>query len=164
MKWLLAILAASLAVGFFILQRNAVKTSYVNGLPPYTNLPGRDFIVERDCYIFKFKSRDSDWPYLASHATVGALPAEVTEASVGRDFPDVRVLGVVKVGDHFRIASVRRDEGRGGTRITFEVALSNESTRPYPRLDAYWIMDHSPERDGKAPWIMTDYAVAVGKE
>ena len=164
MKWLLAAVAAALVAGYVVWQRNAVKTSYVNGLPPYTNLPGRDFILERDCYIFKFKSRDSDWPYLASHATVAALPAEVADTNVGKDFPDVRILGVVRVGDHFRIASVRRDESRTGTRITFEVALPNESTRPYPRLDAYWIMDHSPEKDGKAPWILTDYAVAVGKE
>jgi hypothetical protein len=164
MKWLLAALAVALIAAYVLWQRNSVKTSYVNGLPPYTNLPGRDFILERDCYIFKFKSRDSDWPYVASHASVPELPAEVTEANVGGDFPDARILGVLRVGDHFRIASVRRDEGRAGTRITFEVALSNESTRPYPRLDAYWIMDHSPEKDGKAPWIMADYAVAIGKE
>jgi hypothetical protein len=164
MKWLLAALAAALIAGYVLWQRNSVKTSYVNGLPPYTNLPGRDFILERDCYIFKFKSRDSDWPYFASHATVPELPAEVTQANVGKDFPDARILGVLRIGDHFRIASVRRDQSRTETRISFEVALSNESTRPYPRLDAYWIMDHSPEKDGNAPWILTSYAVAIGKE
>jgi len=164
MKWLLAILAAALVAGYVYWQRNSVKTSYINGLPPYTTLPGRDFILERDCYIFKFKSRDTDWPLLASHATVPELPQEVTDANVGRDFPDVRILGVLRVGDHFRIASVRRDQSRSQTRISFEVALSNEATRRYPRLDAYWIIDHSPEKDGGAPWIMTEYAVAIGKE
>jgi len=164
MKWLLAILAAALVAGYVYWQRNTVKTSYVNGLPPYTTLPGRDFILERDCYIFKFKSRDTDWPLLASHATVPELPQEVADANVGRDFPDVRILGVLRVGDHFRIASVRRDQSRSQTRISFEVALSNESTRRYPRLDAYCIIDHSPEKDGEAPRIMTEYAVAIGKE
>ena len=41
MKWLLAaIVAALLAVGVYQ-QLNSVKTTYVNGLTPYTTLPGR---------------------------------------------------------------------------------------------------------------------------
>ena len=151
MKWLFAVLFAALLAGYVYWQRNSVKTSYVNGLAPYTNLPGRDFILERDCYIFKFKSRDSDWPLVGSHASVPELPAEVTLANVDKEFPDVRILGVLKVGDHFRIASVRRDQSRAETKITFEVALADESSRRYPRLDAYWITDHSPEKNGDAP-------------
>jgi len=164
MKWLIAVVLAALIAGFIVMQRNSVKTSYVNGLALYTHIPGRDYVLERDCYIFKFKAHDTDWPLLGSHATIPELPENVTEANVGRDFPDVRILGVLKVGDHFRVASVRRDESRTETRISFEVALANESTRKYPRLDAYCIMDHSPEKSGAAPTIMTDYAVAIGKE
>ena len=44
------------------------------------------------------------------------------------------------------------------------VLLQDDSTRPHPRLDAYWIIDHSPEKTGAAPKIMTAYAVALGRE
>jgi hypothetical protein len=164
MKWLLALVVAALLLGFVYFERQSVKTTYVNGLMPYTNLPGREFILERDCYIFKFKSRDSSWPLFASQATVAGLPAEVKDGEVGADIPDIRILGVLRVGDLFRIVSVRRDESRAGTAISFEVLLSDESSRKYPRLDAYWIMDHSPEKSGRAPEIMTAYAVPRGKE
>ncbi len=159
MKWLIAAIIAALIVWVAYLQRNSVKTSYVNGLAPYTNLPGRDFILEKDCYIFKLTKHDSDWPLIGAHATVPELPAEVKDSNIGADIPGARILGVLRTGDHFKIASVRRDESRAGTTITFEIALENESTRKYPRLDAYWIMDHSPEKNGGAPSILAAYAV-----
>jgi hypothetical protein len=164
MKWLLALVVAALLLAFVHFERQSVKTTYVNGLTPYTNLPGREFILERDCYIFKFKARDSSWPLFASQVTVPELPADVKDSNVGADVPDIRILDVLHVGDLFRIVSVRRDESRAGTFITFEVLLADESSRKYPRLDAYWIMDHSPEKNGAAPEIMTAYAVPRGRE
>ena len=92
------------------------------------------------------------------------LPQLVSTSNIGADLPAVRILGVLKVGDHFRIASVRRDESRSGTTITFEIALADEASRKYPRLDAYWIMDHLPEKSGAAPWILVHDAVPEGKE
>ena len=164
MKWLLGALIAALLAGYVYWQSHSVKTSYVNGLAPYTNLPGRDFILQRDCYIFKLKRQGSDWPLLGAHATVPQLPEDVAESKVGTETSEVRILGVLRIGDHFRIASVRRDEGRTGTKIAFEVSLADESSRKYPRLDAFWIMDHSAEGSGGAPSILPGYAVAVGKE
>jgi hypothetical protein len=163
MKWLLAAVVAALVAGAVYLQLSSVKTTYVNGLTPYTTFPGRGYILEKDCYIFKLRSHATDWPLVGAHETVPELPAEVKEANVGADLPGVRILGVLRMGDHFRIASVRRDESRAGTTVSFEVALDNESSRKYPRLDAFWIMDHSPERNGGAPDIMTGYAVLRGK-
>ena len=163
MKWLLAALAAVLIAGFVYLQLHSVKTTYVNGLPPYTTLPGLEYIVERDCYVFKFKDRNSDWPLLGTKDTVPDLPAEVLASNVGADFPAVRILDVIHVGDHFRIASVRRDESRTGTTVTFEVLLQDEASRKYPRLDVFWILDHSPEKTGGAPRILSAFAVPQRK-
>jgi hypothetical protein len=115
--------------------------------------------VEHDCYVFQFKDRPSDWPLLGSKEVVPELPAEVVAANIGADLPSVRILDVIHVGDHFRIASVRRDVGRSGTTITFEVLLSDEASRKYARVDTYWIMDHSPEKAGLAPTLLPAYAV-----
>jgi hypothetical protein len=164
MKWFLAAVGVVVLAAFAYLQLHSIKTTYVNGLVPYTNLPGRDFIVEHDCYVFKFKDQASDWPMLGAKDTVPALPADVTPANVGMDLPSVRILDVIHVGDHFRIASVRRDVSRKGTKITFEVLLSDESTRKFPRLDTYWIMDHSPEAHGEAPTLLPAYAVPLRPE
>jgi len=149
---------------FVYLQMHAVKTTYVNGLPPYTTLPGLEYIVERDCYVFKFKDHNTDWPLLGTQDSVPDLPAEVLASNVGADFPKVRILDVIHVGDHFRIASVRRDESRTATTVTFEVLLQDEASRKYPRLDAYWIMDHSPEKTGAAPRILGAFAVPQRKD
>jgi hypothetical protein len=82
-------------------------------------------------------------------------------SNVGIDLPNIRILDVLHVGDHFRIVSVRRDQAPKATTITFEILLQDEATRKYPRLDAFWIMDHSPEAVGGAPRIMTTYAVSA---
>ena len=48
-KWFLVLALVVLGAAFSVWQRNAVKTSYVNGLAQYNKLPGREFIFERDC-------------------------------------------------------------------------------------------------------------------
>jgi hypothetical protein len=163
MKWLYATIAAALiagmAFGWAAWQRNSVKSNYVNGLPPYNHLRGLAYIVEQDCYIFEFKSHEAMYPLLASHATVPDLPAEVNQSNVGADFPTVRILGVIRTGDRFRIASVRQDTSRAGTVISFEIVLDNESSRSFFKLDSYWMLDHSPEKVGAAPTYLPSYAV-----
>jgi hypothetical protein len=165
MKWVIASVAAVVvAFGAIVyLQSNHVKITYVNGLPPYTALPGMLYVVEKDCYVFKLKDANSDWPYVGSHEVVPALPETVSAKEVGADLPGVRILDVIHIGDHFRIASVRRDESKKGTKITFEVLLDDDTSRKYGRLDTYWIMDDSPEASGGAPTIRTEYAVPLRK-
>ena len=164
MRWLLAAVVAVMLGAFVYLQRHSTKTTYVNGLAPYTKLPNREFVLEKDCYIFKLKAEDTSWPLIGAHETVDALPEDVAPAHVGEDLPGARILDVLHVGDHFRIVSVRRDESRAKTTVTFEVLLADENTRKFPRLDAFWIMDHAPEKDGQAPGILPAYAVMMGRE
>ena len=164
MKWIIAAVAALLLGAFIYWQAGAVKTTYVNGLPQYTRLPGREFIFERDCYIFKFKAHDTVWPLVGANVpgaalSVPELPAEVSPRYVGADLPAVRILDIAHTGDRFRIVSVRRDASRRATQITFEIVFLNVDGRRYPRLDAYWILDHAPEQHGAAPAMLPDYAV-----
>ena len=158
MKWILAAAAAIAFVGFLYWQSRAEKVSYVNGLPAYSALPGREYFLEHDCYLFKFKRRNSDWPLIASRATVPELPESVDPRNIGAEFPQVRILDVVKAGTLFRIVSVRRTESPKSTSISFEILLGDEVSFKYPRVDAFWMLDHSPEKDGKAPRVMPDYA------
>lgn len=159
MKWFLGILVVAAIAAFVVVQRNAVKTSYVNGLPAYSALPNRQFLIERDCYIFKYKDRNTDWPLFADRALVPGLPAEVSEKNIGADLPDVRILDVVRSGARVKLVSVRRDESRHGTTITFELLFLDEADRKYPRLDAAVVLDHSPEKNGAAPQFLESYVV-----
>jgi hypothetical protein len=158
MKWILAALAVALVTVVGLSQRNAVKTSYVNGLPEYNALPNREYIFEHDCYIFKFKKRDTNWPLVGARRTVPQLPADVDEKNIGADFPDVRILDVVRTGARFKLVSVRRDVSRLGTSITFEILFMDEADRKYPRLDAYYLLDHEPEKKGAPPAFLENYA------
>lgn len=170
-KWILAAVALVLLAAFVRWQRAAVKTSFVNGLAPYGALPGKEYIFERDCYIFKFRktawwkpSVDTDQPLVGDHDVVPVLPANVSAANIGADIPGVRILDIVRVGDRARIASVRRDESRTGTTITFELFFVNDEQRKYPRIDAFWIMDHTPEQRGEAPLLRPEYAVERARD
>lgn len=137
-----------------------VKTSYINGLPAYSHLPGQEYIFQEDCYIFKLTDRDTSYPLVGNRRTVPALPADVRTEAVGTTVGGVRLLDVVSTGTRFRIVSVRRDESRRGTLITFEILLQNEQQRAYPRLDAEFLLDATPTARGEAPRILPEYAVA----
>jgi hypothetical protein len=163
-KWIWVIIITVLIAGFVVWQRSGTKTAYVNGLPEYTNLPNREYIFERDCYLFKFNDRNTSYPLVGANApetglSVPELPQEVTEKNIGLKTDKVRILEVVRTGSRFKIISVRRDENKKATTITFEILFMDEAQRKYPRMDAYYIMDHSPEALGKAPSILLGYAV-----
>lgn len=158
MRWLIA--AAALAfVGFLFWQSTTEKVTYVNGLPEYSSLPGREYFLERDCYLFKFKDKNSDWPLIASRETVPDLPETVNSRYIGAELPRVRILDLIKAGTRFRIVSVRRTASGSKASVSFEILLGDETSFRYPRVDAFWILDHAPETNGKAPQVMAEYAV-----
>jgi hypothetical protein len=157
MKWLLCAAILLLLGGVVYQQRSTTKTAYVNGLPEYNQLPGKEYIFQRDCYIFKFKDRDTDWPLVASNLTVPALPPVVDAKNIGANLPGVRILGVVRTGWIVRLASVRRDEGTQGTTITYELLILDEGEKVYTRLDATHLLDHTPEKSGAAPSFLPEY-------
>jgi hypothetical protein len=158
-RWILGGVLAAIALLIVFFTRGTTKTSYVNGLPPYTTLPGREYIFERDCYIFKFKDADTDWPLIGSSLTVPSLPAEVGPRNVGAPFPNLRILDTVTTGTRFRIVSVRRDQVGTNSTITYEILFVDEASRKFPRVDAFWMLDHTKEDPLAAPKILTDYAV-----
>jgi hypothetical protein len=161
MKWPLIAVGVALLAGLYFAQRHSTKTAYLNGLPLYRDLPNRQFIFEADCYIFKLKDHDTDWPLVGTHVTDPELPAEVTAKNIGADLTGVRILDVARVGDRFKIVSVRQRTGRDGAHISFEILFLDEESRKYGRLDADKIMDHSPESRGEAPTILPQFAIGV---
>ncbi|WP_404421267.1 hypothetical protein [Nibricoccus sp. IMCC34717] len=158
MKWFISLTALVLVVGFVLWQRSGTKVSYVNGLPIYSSLPNREFLFQQDAYILKTKGPQA-YPLVAGHAQLPALPETVDAAMIGRTFGDVTVLGTVKTGSRVRIISVRREEGKQGTLISFEVLFHDEAERPYPRLDARLLLDHSPEAAGEPPRFLDGVVV-----
>jgi len=90
---------------------------------------------------------------------VPELPPAFDPGNVGAELPGVRILDVARVGDRFKIVSVRQDTSRVGTATTFEILFLDESSRAYPRLDAFWILDHAPERAGRPPEMIPAYAI-----
>lgn len=164
MKWLLGLGAAILIGAFLYFQSHSIKRSYVNGLPEYNSLPGQEYIFEHACYIFKSDAHPSQYPLVGANlpdvpTSVSSLPSEVSDQRIDTRSGDTRILGTVKVGDRFRIVSVRRDESRTGVQLSFEILFADEADRPYPRLDAYYIMNHEGDTQGKAPSILADFAV-----
>jgi hypothetical protein len=152
-------LLAAIVLLIVVSSHNANKTSYVNGLALYTKIPGKEFIFERDCYIFKLKDKESDWPYVASHATMAALPTEFDAKNIGSDFGNLRILDTVALGTGFRIVSVRRDQKGTKSTITYEILFADEASRKYPRVDALYMLDRTDEDPASPPSIVPDYAV-----
>lgn len=158
-RWIMGGLLAAIVLLIVVSSHNANKTSYVNGLAEYSKIPGKEFIFERDCYIFKLTDKESDWPYVASHASLAGLPAEFDVKNVGKDFGNIRILDTVALGTGFRIVSVRRDQRGAKSTITYEILFADEASRKYPRVDALYMLDRTEEDPVTAPSIVGDYAV-----
>lgn len=167
-KWLLAVALVVLAGLTLWWQVNTTKISYVNGLERYADRPNREFILERDCYVFAWREHIATAnPLLGVNApevptSVAALPREVTRDNIGREFPLVRIIDVIPKGTRFRLLSVRREESRRtGTFITYEITCLDDVDRPYKRTDIRPILlpvahqGDPPEIDSTVavPWI-----------
>ena len=162
-RWIWISVFALAVTALVLWQRSGTKTAYVNGLPEYNTLPGREYIFQRDCYLFKWKDRNTSYPLVGAHIpgsaySVPELPQAVDPKNIGTSTEKVRILDVVRSGSRFKIISVRREQSRRETTITFEILFMDEAERKYPRMDAFHILDHTPEARGAAPQIVTDYA------
>jgi len=142
MKWLPAIVLVVLLALFVRFQLNTTKISYVNGLPPYDVMPGRDYVLQCDCYVFAWhKSIATAYPLLGvnlpgARTSLPVLPREVREDLVGTAQPLVRLMNAIPKGTRFKILSVRREESRQtGTFISYEIKFLDEIDRPYQRID-----------------------------
>ena len=157
MRWFLVIALALVAVTALVWQqRDNTKVAYVNGLPAYTQLPGREFLLQQDCFILSREGTPAAYPLIANHAQIPALPAEVSDKEIGENHGGYRILATATVGSRFKIISVRREESRSGTTISFEILFHDEAERPYPRLDARLLLDHSPETRGEPPVFLAE--------
>lgn len=142
LKWITAVAFAACLGWFAWFQLNTTKISYVNGLAPYDVMPGRDYILQHDCYVFAWhKSIATAYPLLgvnhpAVRTSVSALPREVSASLVGTAQPLVRLMNVIPRGTRFKVLSVRREQSRRtGTFISYEIKFLDEVDRPYQRID-----------------------------
>jgi hypothetical protein len=142
MKWIIPVAGAAVIGWFVWFQVNATKISYVNGLPPYDVMPGREFILQRDCYVFNWR-RDpaKGFPLLGAHAPgtrshVADLPSDSSPTRRGQELPALRILDLIPKGTRLLLTSVRREESRRtGILITYEAKFLDEVDRPYQKVD-----------------------------
>lgn len=165
LKWIIAVVCASVVGWFLWFQINAIKISYVNGLAPYDVMPGREYILQHDCYVFAWHEKIATaYPLLGVNlpgapTSVTALPREVATTQIGQPHPLVRLMDMVPRGTRFRLLSVRREQGRRtGTLISYEIKFLDDVDRPYQRIDIRPILLPSDNPEG-VPEI--DPAVAV---
>jgi hypothetical protein len=164
-KWIIAVVCTALLGWFLWFQVNTTKISYVNGVSPYDVMPGREYILVCDSYVFAWhKSIATAYPLLGvnlpgARTSVVALPREVRTDLVGSPQPLVRLMDVIPKGTRFRLLSVRREESRRtGTFISYEVKFLDEVDRPYQRIDIRPLL-LPPDQPAGVPEL--DQAVAV---
>ncbi|MEI6106017.1 MAG: hypothetical protein WCR49_03295 [Opitutae bacterium] len=165
MKWLIPVGGLILAGWFAWFQLNTTKISYVNGLAPYDVMPGREYILQHDCYVFAWhKSIATAYPLLgvnhpAVRTSLAALPKDVRADLVGTPQPLVRLMNMIPQGTRFKLLSVRREQSRRtGTFISYEIKFLDEVDRPYQRIDIRPLLLPT-ERPGDVPQI--DETIAV---
>jgi hypothetical protein len=142
MKWIIPVVGAALIGWFVWFQANSTKISYVNGVPPYDVMPGREYILQTDCYVFAWvRNPTSGFPLLGTNLAsaptrVTALPTDNSAAYREKQVGDVRILDLIPRGTRLVLTSVRREESRGaGTVITYEAKFLDDVDRPYAKVD-----------------------------
>lgn len=168
MKWFIAIVGAALVGWFIWFQVNTTKISYVNGLAPYDVVPGREYILQQDCFVFADREHPTTgFPLLGTNhrdarTRVATLPETATADARGQQLPGIRILDVIPRGTRFLITSVRREQSRrAGTVISYEAKFTDNVERAYQKVDLRPILlpvTHQgdvPEIDTSiaAPWV-----------
>lgn len=168
MKWFIAIVGAVLVGWFIWFQVNTTKISYVNGLSPYDVVPGREYILQQDCFVFVDRDHPTTgFPLLGTNhrdarTRVAGLPETASNDAVGKHFASVRILDVIPRGTRFLVTSVRREQSRhAGTVISYEAKLTDNIERAYQKVDLRPILlpvaqqGDVPEIDTTiaAPWV-----------
>lgn len=165
MKWLIALVGAALAGWFLWFQLNTTKISYVNGLAPYDVVPGREYILQYDCFVYADRDHPTTgFPLLGTNhrgaaTRVGLLPEKATPAHRGQDLGAVRILDVIPTGTRLLITSVRREQSRRtGTVISYEAKFLDGLERSYQKVDLRPIL-LPVAQGGDVPEIDTSIAV-----
>jgi hypothetical protein len=168
MKWLIALVGAALVGWFVWFQINTTKISYVNGLAPYDVVPGREYILQHDCFVYADRvNPTTGFPLLGtSHrgvrTRVAALPEKIQEDLRGQSLPGVRIVDIIPRGTRILITSVRREQSRrAGTVISYEAKFTDGIERAYQKVDLRPILlpvaqpGDVPEIDTTiaAPWV-----------
>jgi hypothetical protein len=142
LKWIIPVVGAALIGWFLWFQANSTKISYVNGVPPYDVMPGREYILQADCYVFAWvRNPTAGFPLLGTNLAsaptrVAALPADNSARHAGHTVGAVRILDFIPRGTRLLITSVRHEESRrGGIVVTYEAKLLDDIDRPYPKVD-----------------------------
>jgi hypothetical protein len=142
MKWLPVVVILILAALGLRWQLNSVKVSYVNGLDQYSVMPGKEYILQVDCYVFNWSDDPAPgFPVIgtnlpAATTRVDALPADATASRAGQHLGKVHIFDLIPRGTRLLITSVRREESRkAGTIITYEAKLQDGIERPYAKVD-----------------------------
>jgi hypothetical protein len=168
-KWLIPLGGAALLAWFAWFQLNTTKIAYVNGLVPYDTMPGREYILQHDAYVFVWrKAPTSGFPLLgvnhpAAATRVAALPGPDTPPpAAGWQNDEVRIVDRIPKGTRLELTSVRREESRReGTVITYEAKFLDGVERPYQKVDLRPVLlpvargGDVPATDATvlAPWI-----------
>ncbi len=149
-KWILISVAALALAIFAFLQLPSTKVAYVNGLEEYRDIPGREFLLQRPCYIFSYHERskhtDAAYPLIGLNASdlttsTPELPAEVSPEQMAKAHAKVRLMEIMPTGSIFKIISVRREQNpKTGTRFSYEIKFIDDKERAYQRVDARQII------------------------
>lgn len=165
MKWLIAAAGAGLVVWFAWFQINTTKISYVNGLSPYDVVPGREYILQQDCFVFADRvNPTSGFPLLGTNhrsarTRVAALPEKAAPDLRNQDLGAVRILEIVPRGTRFLITSVRREQSRrAGTVISYEAKFMDGVERAFQKVDLRPLL-LATGSDGQVPAV--DETIAV---
>lgn len=162
-KWLWIFIALALGAAVYLGTSDSTKRSYINGLPGFNQMPNREYIMQEAAYVFKDTDRDAPYPYISSPNERPGLPESVDQANVGKRFGSLRLLGTLPIGTRFRIVSVRKDETSDDASITYEILLEDPDAHQYPRLDAYFIVDHGDGSTDTPPPVLSRFAAPRDK-
>jgi hypothetical protein len=167
---LIVLVLCMAAVLVFQRLRGGTRVAYVNGIEPYRAIPGKEYILQRACYVYVYPKNES--PHAAVYPLLGVnapalvasnplLPERVSADEIAKTRTEIRLLDVIPIGTAFKVLSVRREAAadNDAPAISYEVAfLDDWNSRPYQRVDIRGIL--LPPRDAQTPPLI-DPAIAV---
>ena len=92
-----------LSLLFFLASCNTCTN--LNNKEPYIEAIGKKFVLQQDYYIFKFIDRND-----LILGKVAQLPNDIDSKYIGSKFSNLKIIGIVKLGQLFQIEEIIRKQ------------------------------------------------------
>ncbi|HSY74353.1 MAG TPA: hypothetical protein VK810_02695 [Dongiaceae bacterium] len=114
------------AIPMALLFQGCKSVRDIGSQSPYSEMIGEKFVLEQDCYIFRFKDK-RDTLFVANSSMVRYLPDIVSLELAQKKYKNVEIVGIIGKGSVFTVVACMEEKSPEDIFQRFKATFDNPS-------------------------------------